>query len=199
MQVQNTLIPEVKIICPTIHYDSRGYFFESFNDKEFREKVCDTVFVQDNQSYSSYGTMRGLHWQKVPYAQSKLVRVVKGTVVDYAVDIRKGSLTFGEYVAVILSEDNNNQLFIPRGFAHGFLVLSPDAIFQYKCDNLYNKESEAGISWNSINWNVPMNDLTMNYINEQDVILSEKDLARKPLNETDLNELFDYSVNYYEK
>lgn len=204
MQVQDTLIPEVKIVCPAIHYDSRGYFFESYNDKEFKEKVCNTTFVQDNQSCSLYGTMRGLHWQKAPYAQSKLVRVVKGIVVDYAVDIRVGSPTFGQYVAVILSEDNNSQLFIPRGFAHGFLVLTNEAVFQYKCDNLYNKDSEAGMSWNSIpNWNdaavVDSRTKAKKLIDLSDIILSDKDAARLELKDIDPSELFDYNINYYEQ
>lgn len=195
MEVNSTIIPEVKIIVPDIHYDSRGYFFESFNDKEFREKVCDTTFVQDNQSYSKYGTMRGLHWQKAPYAQSKLVRVVRGEVVDYAVDIRVGSPTFGEYVSVLLSEENNSQLFIPRGFAHGFIVLSADAIFQYKCDNLYNKESESGCNFSSITWN--FSPIHGQYIDPDDIILSEKDTIRKVLQELPETELFNFDIDYY--
>lgn len=198
MEIQDTTIPEVKRIIPNIHYDSRGYFYESFNDKEFKEKVCNTTFVQDNQSYSKYGTMRGLHWQKAPYAQSKLVRVIKGYVIDFAVDIRVGSPTFGEYVSVELNEENHVQLFIPRGFAHGFIVISPDALFQYKCDNLYNKESESGCSWDSISdWNE--SPFGMLYINPDDIILSDKDLARLPLNNMSQNELFDYNINYYEE
>lgn len=197
MQIKDTTLPEVKIIVPDIHYDSRGYFYESFNDKEFREKVCDTTFVQDNQSYSKYGTMRGLHWQKAPYAQSKLVRAVKGYVIDYAVDIRLGSPNFGKFVSVVLSEDNHNQLFIPRGFAHGFVVISPDALFQYKCDNLYNKESESGMSFFSIpSWNDSPEG--MKFIDPADIILSDKDMARVKLEELPETELFKFDINYYE-
>ena len=141
MQVIDTILEGVKIIVPKVFFDDRGYFFESFNDKEFREKVCDTTCVQDNQSKSCRGTLRGLHWQAPPFAQSKLVRVTKGAVIDVAVDIRVGSPTFGKHVAVELTDENNLQLFIPRGFAHGFIALTDNVIFQYKCDNLYNKES----------------------------------------------------------
>ena len=139
MQVIDTILEGVKIIIPKVFLDDRGYFFESFNDKEFREKVCNTTFVQDNQSKSCKGTLRGLHWQAPPFAQSKLVRVTKGAVIDVAVDVRVGSPTFGKHVSVKLSDENNFQLFIPRGFAHGFIALTDDVIFQYKCDNLYNK------------------------------------------------------------
>ena len=141
MQVIDTILEGVKIIVPKVFLDDRGYFFESFNDKEFREKVCNTTFVQDNQSKSCRGTLRGLHWQAPPFAQSKLVRVTKGAVIDVAVDVRVGSPTFGNHVAVELTDENNLQLFIPRGFAHGFIALTDNVIFQYKCDNLYNKES----------------------------------------------------------
>ena len=140
MQVIDTILEGVKIIMPKVFFDDRGYFFESFNDKEFREKVCDTTFVQDNQSKSCKGTLRGLHWQAPPFAQSKLVRVTRGAVIDVAVDIRVGSPTFGKHVAVELTDENNLQLFIPRGFAHGFISLTDNVIFQYKCDNLYNKD-----------------------------------------------------------
>ena len=152
MQVIDTILDGVKIIAPSVFVDDRGYFFESFNDKEFREKVCDTTFVQDNQSKSCKGTLRGLHWQAPPFAQSKLVRVTKGAVIDVAVDVRVGSPTFGQHVAVKLSDENNFQLFIPRGFAHGFVALTDDVIFQYKCDNFYNKESERAVRWDSIKW-----------------------------------------------
>ena len=135
MEVIKTEIEGVVIIEPCIFHDERGYFYESFSQREFEEKVCKTVFVQDNQSKSSYGVLRGLHFQKAPYSQSKLVRCIKGKVLDVAVDIRKGSPTFGKYVAVELSEDNHRQFFVPRGFAHGFAVLSDEAVFQYKCDN----------------------------------------------------------------
>ena len=138
MEVIKTEIDGVVIIEPRIFKDDRGYFYESFSQREFEEKVCRTTFVQDNQSKSSYGVLRGLHFQKPPYCQSKLVRCIKGAVLDVAVDIRKGSPTFGKYVAVELSEENHRQFFVPRGFAHGFAVLTPEAVFQYKCDNFYN-------------------------------------------------------------
>ena len=137
MEVIKTDIDGVVIIEPRIFKDERGYFYESFSQREFEEKVCLTTFVQDNQSKSSYGVLRGLHFQKPPYCQSKLVRCIKGAVLDVAVDIRKGSPTFGKHVAVELTEENHRQFFVPRGFAHGFAVLSEEAVFQYKCDNLY--------------------------------------------------------------
>ena len=135
MEVIKTAIEGVFIIEPRLFKDDRGYFFESFSQREFNEKVRKVNFVQDNESKSSYGVLRGLHFQKPPYAQSKLVRVIKGAVLDVAVDIRKGSPTFGKYVSVELTEDNHRQFFIPRGFAHGFSVLTGEVIFQYKCDN----------------------------------------------------------------
>ena len=169
MQTIKTDIEGVFILKPQIFNDERGYFFESFSQREFEEKVCKTIFVQDNESKSSYGVVRGLHFQKPPFAQSKLVRVIKGAVLDIAVDIRKDSPTYGKHVAVELTEENKLQLFIPRGFAHGFSVLSNEAIFQYKCDNFYNKESEGSILWNddllNINWKIPT----------KNIILSEKD------------------------
>lgn len=144
------------IIQPLIFKDERGYFFESFNEAEFKEKVADVNFVQDNESKSSYGVLRGLHFQKPPYAQAKLVRVVKGAVFDVAVDIREGSPMYGKWFGAYLSEDNHRQFFIPRGFAHGFVSLADDTIFQYKCDNIYNKESEGSIVHNdpyiNIDW-----------------------------------------------
>lgn len=143
MEVIKTFIEGVVIIEPRLFKDGRGYFFESFNQKEFEEKVCKTTFVQDNESKSSYGVIRGLHFQKPPFVQSKLVRVVKGAVLDVAVDIRKGSPTFGQHVAVELTEDNHFQFFIPKGFAHGFSVLSEEVVFQYKCDNFYAPQCEA--------------------------------------------------------
>ena len=146
MKVLKTSIKGVVIIEPDLFKDSRGYFFESFNQKEFKEKVCETLFVQDNESKSCFGVVRGLHFQKPPFAQSKLVRVVKGAVLDVAVDIRKGSPTFGQHVAVELTEDNRCQFFIPRGFAHGFIVLSEEVIFQYKCDNFYSPQSEGALA-----------------------------------------------------
>ena len=189
MKVIETEIEGVVIIEPKVFSDERGYFFESFLQKEFEEKVCKTTFVQDNESKSSYGVLRGLHYQKMPYAQSKFVRVVKGSVLDIAVDIRKGSPTFGKSVAVELTEENKLQLFIPRGFAHGFVVLSDEAIFKYKCDNYYAPQSEGGILWNdpalNIDWQIP----------EKDIILSEKD-KKNPLL-ADSEYLFDFTEDLY--
>lgn len=169
MEIIKTNIEGVVIIKPRIFKDDRGYFFESFSQREFEEKVCKTTFVQDNESKSSYGVLRGLHFQKPPFAQSKLVRVIKGAVLDVAVDIRKGSPTFGQYVSVELTGENHRQFFIPRGFAHGFSVLSEEVIFQYKCDNFYSPQSEGAIAWNdpdlNIDWRIPA----------EKVVLSEKD------------------------
>ena len=191
MQVIDTILEGVKIIVPKVFLDDRGYFFESFNDKEFREKVCNTTFVQDNQSKSCRGTLRGLHWQAPPFAQSKLVRVTKGAVIDVAVDVRVGSPTFGKHVSVKLSEENNFQLFIPRGFAHGFIALTDDVIFQYKCDNLYNKESERAVRWDSINWN-------LEEYNIETLLLSDKDKVHKLLSEMNENELFNINDKLYD-
>ena len=169
MEVIKTNIEGVVIIEPRIFKDDRGYFFESFSQREFEEKVCKTTFVQDNESKSSYGVLRGVHFQTPPFAQSKLVRVIKGAVLDVAVDIRKGSPTFGQYVSVELTGENHRQFFIPRGFAHGFSVLSEEVIFQYKCDNFYSPQSEGAIAWNdpdlNIDWRIPA----------EKVVLSEKD------------------------
>lgn len=179
MEVIKTAIPDVVIIEPRIFGDSRGYFFESFSEKNFVEKVTDTHFVQDNESKSCYGVVRGLHFQKPPHAQSKLVRVIKGRVLDVAVDIRKGSPTYGQHVAVELTEDNHRQFFIPRGFAHGFVVLSEKAIFQYKCDNYYAPQSEGAIAWDDpdlgIDWGIPA----------VDALLSEKDSKHPCLKDID--------------
>lgn len=191
MQVIDTILEGVKIVVPKVFFDDRGYFFESFNDKEFREKVCDTTFVQDNQSKSCKGTLRGLHWQAPPFAQSKLVRVIKGAVIDVAVDIRVGSPTFGKHVAVELTDENNLQLFIPRGFAHGFISLTDNVIFQYKCDNLYNKESERAVRWDSINWDLEK-------YNIETPLLSDKDKVHKLLSEINKNELFNINDKLYE-
>lgn len=159
MQVIKTDIEGVLIIEPRLFRDARGYFFESFSQREFDEKVRHIDFCQDNESMSSYGVMRGLHFQRPPYSQSKLVRCVRGRVLDVAVDIRKGSPTYGKHVAVELTEDNHRQFFIPRGFAHGFSVLSETAVFQYKCDNFYHPEADGGISILDdslgIDWRIP--------------------------------------------
>ena len=175
MNVIQTEINGVVIIEPRVFGDSRGYFFESFSEKNFKEQVADVDFVQDNQSKSCYGVVRGLHFQKPPHAQAKLVRVVKGRVLDVAVDLRKGSPTYGKHVAVELTEDNHRQFFIPRGFAHGFAVLSEEAIFQYKCDNYYAPQSEGAVAWNDpdlgIDWGVPL----------EKAILSEKDMKHPRL------------------
>jgi len=191
MKVIDNIINGVKIVVPDVHFDDRGYFFESFNDNEFRTKVCDTIFVQDNQSKSSIGTLRGLHWQRPPYAQSKLVRVTHGKAFDVAVDIRIGSPTFGEWTGIILDAENNYQFFIPRGFAHGFLALTDDVIFQYKCDNLYNKESEAAIAWDSVGINWPKPGEIEKYI------LSDKDKNHPTLETIDKSLLFNYDDNLY--
>lgn len=159
MNVIKTNIDGPVIIEPRVFEDSRGYFFESFSQREFDEKVGHVTFVQDNESMSSYGVMRGLHFQRPPFAQSKIVRCVRGAVLDVAVDIRKGSPTYGQHVAVELSEDNHRQFFIPKGFAHGFAVLSDVAVFQYKCDEFYHPEAEGGISIFDdslgIDWKIP--------------------------------------------
>lgn len=189
MNIIRTEIPEVVIIEPKVFGDNRGYFFESFSERDFAAQVREVKFVQDNESKSCYGVLRGLHFQKPPHAQSKLVRVVKGRVLDVAVDIRKGSPTFGKYVAVELSEDNHRQFFVPRGFAHGFAVLSEEAVFQYKCDNYYAPQSEGAVAWDdpdlAIDWKVP----------SDKVILSEKDRNHPMLK--DAPEIFDYSEDYY--
>lgn len=190
METIKTNINGAVIIEPRIFKDDRGYFYESFSEREFTEKVCKTIFVQDNQSKSTYGVLRGLHFQCPPYAQSKLVRCIRGKVLDVAVDIRIGSPTYGEYVSVELSEENHRQLFIPRGFAHGFVVLSDEAIFQYKCDNFYNKDSEWAIMWNDPNLGIDWG------INSNDAILSDKDKKNALFKEFDSP--FSYFENYYE-
>lgn len=160
MQFIQTSIPDVIIIEPKVWADARGYFFESYRNDLFQQHIGKIDWVQDNESYSSYGTLRGLHYQLAPHAQSKLVRVIQGKVLDVAVDIRQSSLTFGQHVAVELSADNKRQLFIPRGFAHGFVVLSETAIFQYKVDNYYNKDCDRGIAFNdpalAIDWQIDL-------------------------------------------
>lgn len=177
MEVIKTTIEGVVIIKPRIFGDDRGYFFESFNERDFTDKVGKVDFVQDNESKSRYGVVRGLHFQKPPFAQSKLVRVIVGKVLDVAVDIRKGSPTFGKYMAVELTAENHLQFFMPKGIAHGFAVLSEEAVFQYKCDNFYAPQSEGAIAWNdpalAIDWHIPANE----------VILSEKDKHHPLLSE----------------
>lgn len=178
MNVLKTNIEGVLILEPTRYGDQRGYFMESFSARDFEQAVGYSVnFVQDNESLSAKGVLRGLHFQREPYAQAKLVRVVRGRVLDVAVDIRKGSPTYGGYVAVELSGENGRQLFIPKGFAHGFLALEDETVFQYKCDEYYHPESEDGIAWNdpevAINWGV----------GEEEVVLSEKDRNRLNLSE----------------
>ena len=189
MEVIETKIEGVVIIEPKVFKDARGYFFESFSQREFEEKVRKINFVQDNESFSSYGVMRGLHFQRPPFTQSKLVRCVKGRVLDVAVDIRKGSPTYGRYVAVELSEENHRQFFVPRGFAHGFAVLSETALFQYKCDNFYAPEADGGISIQDdtlgIDWQIPL----------EKALLSEKDLKHPCLKEFDSP--FDYETDLY--
>lgn len=184
MNIIKTKLDGVLIIEPRIFNDSRGYFCETFSQRTFDELVAPLLghtvhFVQDNESMSSYGVMRGLHYQRMPYTQSKLVRVVKGRVLDVAVDIRRDSPTFGLHVAVELTEDNHRQFFVPRGFAHGFAVLSETAVFQYKCDNFYHPEADAGISIQDeslgIDWRIPT----------EDAILSEKDLHHPTLAESE--------------
>lgn len=169
MQVIKTTIPEVLIFEPTIHGDNRGYFVEHYRQDIIEKYLPNTNFVQGNESMSSYGVIRGLHFQRPPHAQGKLVRVVQGDVVDVAVDIRIGSPTFGQHVAIRLSGDNKRQLWVPRGFAHGFAVLSPRAIFSYKCDNYYTPQADGGIRFNddtiNIDWQLP----------KADIQLSEKD------------------------
>lgn len=186
MEFLRTDLEGVFIIEPQIFEDNRGYFFESYSKREFEKNGLYYDFVQDNQSKSSYGTIRGLHFQKGEFAQTKLVRVLEGRVLDVAVDIRFKSPTFGKYIGVELSAQNNKQLLIPRGFAHGFVVLSETAIFSYKCDNFYNKESEGGIIFNdkilNINWAIDLNK----------ALLSEKDLKSQSFEEYTSNPAFIY-------
>lgn len=163
MEFKKTFIDGVYIIEPKVFEDKRGYFFESFKQQEFEQAVGYIDFVQDNESKSNYGVLRGLHYQKGEYSQAKLVRVIRGKVLDVAVDLRKSSPTFGKYVMVELSEDNKHQLFIPRGFAHGFLVMSDEAIFTYKVDNVYAPKAEASIRWDDptigIQWPMMMDEV----------------------------------------
>lgn len=189
MNIISTDIEGLVILEPRVFADSRGYFFESYSKREFDEKIRTVDFVQDNESMSSYGVIRGLHFQTPPHAQSKLVRCVKGRVLDVALDIRKGSPTYGRHVAVELSADNHRQFFIPRGFAHGFAVLSETAVFHYKCDEFYHPEAEGGISIADeslgIDWRIPVDK----------ALLSEKD-RRNPLLK-DFDSPFDIGVDLY--
>lgn len=189
MEVIKTDIEGVVIIEPRVFKDSRGYFFESYSKREFDEKVRPVDFVQDNESCSTRGVMRGLHFQRPPFSQSKLVRCVKGAVLDVAVDIRKGSPTFGRYVSVELTEDNHRQFFVPRGFAHGFAVLSDIAVFQYKCDNYYHPEADGGISILDTSLGIHW------HIDPSHVVLSEKDLGHPLLR--DFATPFDYYIDLY--
>lgn len=180
MKMTRTDIEGLVVIEPRVFGDSRGYFFESFSQREFEKEVGQVRFVQDNESKSSYGVVRGLHFQKPPHTQSKLVRVVKGRVLDVAVDLRRDSKTYGKYFSVELTEENHLQLFIPKGFAHGFAVLSDEAVFQYKCDEFYAPESEGAIAWNDpeigVDWQIP----------EDKVILSEKDKKHPSFKDLDV-------------
>ncbi|MEE1080331.1 MAG: dTDP-4-dehydrorhamnose 3,5-epimerase [Bacteroidales bacterium] len=195
MEIIKTAIDGVVIIEPRIFGDARGYFFESFSQREFDGKVAipqygkPIIFVQDNESMSSYGVMRGLHFQRPPFTQSKLVRCVKGKVLDVAVDIRKGSPTYGQHVAVELTEDNHRQFFVPRGFAHGFVVLSETAVFQYKCDEFYHPEADGGINIQDetlgIDWQIKM----------EEALLSEKDTKHACL--ADFDSPFEINNNLY--
>ena len=189
MEIIKTNIEDVLILKPQVFGDKRGYFMESFSEREFCSQVREIRFVQDNESCSVRNVVRGLHFQKPPFSQSKLVRVVKGKVLDVSVDIRKGSPTFGQHVAVELSDENHLQLFIPRGFAHGFAVLSDEVIFQYKCDEFYAPQSEGALAWDDpdlgIDWKVPADE----------VILSPKDMSNPRLRDLELH--FDYNTPLY--
>lgn len=182
MEYIETAIKGVFIIEPRVFSDTRGYFMEAWKKADFEEHIGKVDFIQDNESKSTYGVLRGLHYQKGGYAQAKLVRVIKGKVLDVAVDIRKSSPTFGQHIMVELSEENKRQFFIPRGFAHGFLVLSDEAVFTYKVDNVYAPQQEAGIRWNDPDLNIQWP------INQKDVMTSEKDLNAPPLNAAELFE-----------
>ena len=190
MEIIKTDIEGVVVVKPTVFEDERGYFYKSYSKRLFDKLVRTVNFVQDNQSKSSYGVLRGLHYQKWPFCQSKLVRVIEGTVLDVAVDIRKDSPTYGKSVAVELSAENRKMLFIPRGFAHGFSVLSETAVFQYKCDEFYHPESEGGVAWDdpqlNIDWRLPADK----------IILSEKDKHHPLLSE--LHTPFDYNIDLYQ-
>ena len=191
MKIEHTSIPEVIVVHPDIFRDARGYFFESFNEKAFAELVYPVHFVQDNESRSVRGVVRGLHYQKGDAAQAKLVRVIRGRVLDIAVDIRVGSPTFGKWAAAELSGENASQLFIPRGFAHGFSVLSDEAVFQYKCDSFYDPSAEGAVAWDDpdlgIDWRIPA----------AEVLLSEKDKRHPRLKDVPAEDLFIYGSSLY--
>ena len=190
MTFTRTAIPDVVIIEPKVHGDSRGYFVETFVSNKLEEFLGYQInFCQDNESKSSKGVLRGLHYQLPPHAQTKLVRVISGRVLDVAVDIRKNSPTFGKYVAVELSGENKKQLLIPRGFAHGFVVLEDDTVFAYKVDNYYSPECDRGIAFDDKNLNIDW------ILNHDELNLSAKDIKQPKLNET--NDLFEFGVNYY--
>lgn len=182
MEYKETKIKGVFVIEPRVFNDARGYFFEAWKKNEFEQHVGKVDFVQDNESKSSYGVLRGLHYQKGDFSQAKLVRVIKGKVLDVAVDLRKSSPTFGQHVMVELSDENKRQFFIPRGFAHGFLVLSDEAIFTYKVDNVYAPQSEASIRWNDETLDIKWP------INPGDVLTSEKDLKGRSFKDADVFE-----------
>lgn len=184
MTFTNTNLQDVILIEPKVFGDERGYFFESFNKKEFEKHIGPIHFVQDNESKSSYGALRGLHFQKPPFAQAKLVRCIKGSVLDVVVDVRKNSTTYGKHIAIELSEENKKQLFVPRGFAHGFVTLSKEAVFAYKVDNFYAPECDSGIIWNDSTLNIDWK------INPDEVILSSKDQQLSSF--TNLNTPFIY-------
>ncbi len=185
-----TGFPGLLVFEPKIFSDERGYFFESFNSKTFEENGITRNFVQDNQAFSSCGILRGLHYQLNPHAQAKLVRVMQGEVLDVVVDLREGSPTYGKQYSILLSAENQRQLYVPRGFAHGYAVLSPTALFFYKCDNFYNKSAEGGIAYNdsalNIDWKIPADK----------IILSEKDKMNKPFSTAEKNFVFNADFPY---
>ncbi|MFW2612210.1 dTDP-4-dehydrorhamnose 3,5-epimerase [Aliarcobacter butzleri] len=193
MNFKRTYIEDIVVIEPVVHGDNRGYFVETFREDKLEEFIGYKInFCQDNESKSSKGVLRGLHYQLAPYAQTKLVRVISGKVLDVAVDIRKNSPTFGKYVAVELSADNKKQLLIPRGFAHGFVVLEDNTIFAYKVDNYYSPESDRGIAFDDKNLNIDWN------LNKEELNLSAKDIKQPKLFEIkDDKELFEFGVDYY--
>lgn len=184
MKIIETPIKDLLIIVPNLFKDDRGYFFESFNQNKFAECGINHTFVQDNESKSQFGVLRGLHYQLEPYAQTKLVRVLSGKVFDVALDLRKGSETFGKWFGVELSDENKLQLLIPKGFAHGFVVLSSEAVFYYKCDNFYNKESEKGIIFNDPHLDIDWK------LKENDILLSDKDKMLPLMNQSEHNFIF---------